>query len=589
MQPQTSQTNIPTAQNNPGDIKQNGQIATFSSPVQGQAALYNDLTSKMTGTSTTGINGQSSLYDFAKVYAPSSDSNNPAQYAASLANQLKVNPDTPIGTLMPRIDDFAKAVATNEGYMSSIGQTPQVPNGQNTNQTSQDPGFWKDLSSGNLGGAGKDAFNFAFPVVKDLADDAQGQNQKSFLQQLGDAGLSALWFVPGLGEGTDLLANIGKGALLGYGGDVSSKLSQGNTNLGQILTPGLGTLTGGVAGGILPKIMGSLGKTFTEEGAVSAAEDNVEKSIGATKSGRNFLSDSSGVGMNPSKLIVRSGSIPDIVDGRFVTDTAEQNIQKRIGQLGEARATALDKVIKPISVDELRQEALGQVGALKATGETGSMSTKINKIFDDFKSTYGDTISAKDLEKIKEAQAGASGIYKRTGQIGEQNASSIIGNVARGKIESLADEAGFPGMNEYNQYIKEHYNAMDALNKLNGQTVKGGRLGNMLRGHTIAGISGLAASSLGGGFLGTLAAAGGGEAGNAILSKILGETSISNPLRDAVMSKIAQENPDIVQRLLDFSGGKGDVAPLLSPKSSKIPGLVSSVLTKASARGGSAI
>ena len=128
-------SNIPTSQNNPGDLKQNGQIATFSNPAQGQAALYNDLTAKMTGTSSTGINGKSTLYDFAKVYAPDSDGNNSAQYAANLANQLKVSPDTPIGTLIPRIDDFAKAVSTNEGYQPQSSSNTQSP--QPTQPTSQ--------------------------------------------------------------------------------------------------------------------------------------------------------------------------------------------------------------------------------------------------------------------------------------------------------------------------------------------------------------------------------------------------------------------------------------------------------------------
>ena len=65
-------SNIPTSQNNPGDLKDpsTGQIRTFQDPIQGKAALYNDLTAKMTGTSTTGVGPSSTLLDFAKVYAP---------------------------------------------------------------------------------------------------------------------------------------------------------------------------------------------------------------------------------------------------------------------------------------------------------------------------------------------------------------------------------------------------------------------------------------------------------------------------------------------------------------------------------------
>lgn len=111
--------NIPTRQNNPGDLKTGGKIATYNSPIEGKAALYNDLTAKMTGTSSTGLNGNSSLVEFAKTYAPASDNNDPLQYAANLANKLGVSPDTKIGSLTSRIDDFANAVSGNEGYQNS--------------------------------------------------------------------------------------------------------------------------------------------------------------------------------------------------------------------------------------------------------------------------------------------------------------------------------------------------------------------------------------------------------------------------------------------------------------------------------------
>lgn len=109
--------NIPTKNNNPGDLKNSsGNFQSFSSIPEGKAALYNDLTAKMTGTSNTGLNGDSSLIDFSKKYAPSSDNNNSLQYAANLANKLGVSPDIKIGSLMPRIDDFANAISSNEGY-----------------------------------------------------------------------------------------------------------------------------------------------------------------------------------------------------------------------------------------------------------------------------------------------------------------------------------------------------------------------------------------------------------------------------------------------------------------------------------------
>ena len=91
-----------------------GSFRKFKSPEEGYAALMNDLQIKVSGASTTGLTGDSTLYDFSQKYAPSSDNNNPAQYTVNLANTLKVRPDTKLSELKSRIPDFAHAIATNE-------------------------------------------------------------------------------------------------------------------------------------------------------------------------------------------------------------------------------------------------------------------------------------------------------------------------------------------------------------------------------------------------------------------------------------------------------------------------------------------
>lgn len=110
--------NIPTRLNNPGDIKNTatGTFNTYGSPQAGFDALKNDLNIKISGKSKTGIKPTSSLRDFASVWAPDSDGNNSGKYASDLATSLGVTPDTPISALRDRQDDFANAIAKNEGY-----------------------------------------------------------------------------------------------------------------------------------------------------------------------------------------------------------------------------------------------------------------------------------------------------------------------------------------------------------------------------------------------------------------------------------------------------------------------------------------
>jgi len=119
--------NLPTSNNNPGDLRNVGQkgatvgtggFAKFNSPQEGFSALLNDLQTKIDN------HPEHTLADFTNQYASPSDNNDSAGYAAKLANQLKVAPNTSIGSLKGNIGQFAEAVASNEGYQ---GSTPPKP------------------------------------------------------------------------------------------------------------------------------------------------------------------------------------------------------------------------------------------------------------------------------------------------------------------------------------------------------------------------------------------------------------------------------------------------------------------------------
>jgi len=115
----TNQT-VANRNNNPGNIKDSvtGKFKVYNSPQEGYAALMNDLEIKKTGQSKTGLKPEHTLVDFAKVYAPSSDKNNPAQYAANLANIMGTRPDTQLKDLDTA--KWAEAVAQSEGYKGKI-------------------------------------------------------------------------------------------------------------------------------------------------------------------------------------------------------------------------------------------------------------------------------------------------------------------------------------------------------------------------------------------------------------------------------------------------------------------------------------
>lgn len=125
-----NQLTLANRNNNPGNIRDTstGNFKQFNSPQEGYAALLNDLEIKKTGKSSTGLKPESTLADFAKAYAPSSDNNNPAQYTANLANHMGVRPDSKLSEL--DTGKWAEAIANAEGYKGQEnGRSQQTPQG----------------------------------------------------------------------------------------------------------------------------------------------------------------------------------------------------------------------------------------------------------------------------------------------------------------------------------------------------------------------------------------------------------------------------------------------------------------------------
>lgn len=492
-----------------------------------------------------------------------------------------------------------------QAYLQQANQpstTPQsIPTAQAQTPAQNQPPETTLQKAGDVAGA---VGNFLFPIVGDIGADLNGSNKKTALQQTGDAALSALPFIPGLGEvgdvarGGEVAADVApsllsklagntvvKGAAAGYGTGVASNLSQGES-LRQSVTPNaaniLGAATGGVAGAVLPKLSGVLGKNFTQSGALKAVQSGLGDEVSRTVPGRTLLSSLPSGGQRALELISKSGATPEVSGTTFNVEDGIDKLQQRISSLSQARAEAIAKVAPTTKLDDLAAEAKGKITqapddasdaekhlAMQRmfSGEAQGMASKIDKIVADIKATTGkDELTAPELEAFKEAQTGNSKVFSRTGAIGDQNAASLLGGVAKDKIENLAKDAGFPGMKEYNAYIKDHYDAIKVLQRLGKQTVKGGRLGNMLRNHTIAGVSAVAGAPFG--IAGSLVGGGAGELAGHVLSKIMGETSLSNPLRDKIIERAAQEDPAAVQELLKFSGKTGKIAPLATPKSS---------------------
>lgn len=79
---------------NPGNLRSSifqssvvDGFAVFSSDLVGWMALQHDISMKAMGKTTTGLNGESTLEDFIKVWAPSSDGNDTKAYLNAVCAQ----------------------------------------------------------------------------------------------------------------------------------------------------------------------------------------------------------------------------------------------------------------------------------------------------------------------------------------------------------------------------------------------------------------------------------------------------------------------------------------------------------------------
>ncbi len=98
--------------NNPGNIRQGSNgFRTYSSMEEGYGALVNQLGLYQEGDSAH-TTGNETLLEAMKIYAPSSDNNNPTAYANRVAKAMGVTINTKISSL--DLDKWAAAISQVE-------------------------------------------------------------------------------------------------------------------------------------------------------------------------------------------------------------------------------------------------------------------------------------------------------------------------------------------------------------------------------------------------------------------------------------------------------------------------------------------
>jgi phage baseplate assembly protein gpV len=153
--PASGLTTPAAVNNNPGNLRNpDGSWQNFATPQAGFQALMNDVQLKQNGNSTHNIpdgpnagqklTANSSLTDMMRIYAPTSDRNDPVGYANTVAKNLGISADTAIGQIPTA--SLAAQIAQHE-----------------------DSNYWKAISQGQGQGAGS-ATGSLPPLVQKYAE-----------------------------------------------------------------------------------------------------------------------------------------------------------------------------------------------------------------------------------------------------------------------------------------------------------------------------------------------------------------------------------------------------------------------------------
>lgn len=475
-----------------------------------------------------------------------------------------------------------------------------------------------------------DLVNWAFPIAGDLYHDASGTSKKSALQQLGDLGLSGLWFLPGVGDvaeagirGAGLLGEAGAkiagqalgGAATGYAADVSSHLAQGQTNAGQVLTPGLGTLAGGVLGGAI----GKLGSKYGQEGVLNRVSNSNHSILDSLmKTGRMQERAYAKSGVSTGEFAANKGiNLAGLVDNaskRYNTIGTSRTIEDQANTLHSLVGEVAKNVPGNLDTAKLGKLIADRVG--RASGGKFMQAADRKAIVNDFfnkalSSDYGKQLDLSSLLNLKQ-EATILGKYNSTdpfvntaAAVEKRNVYRMIGHYLRRASETMAKKGGLDGLGKMNQLIGMHYDLADALAQLDGHAARGGRLGDALSGQAgeFAGsIIGDKVGGLSGTILGFLAGHLAGKGAAAIMRRMG-----SYPITQRLLNHIAETDPQIVdkfvselkkntakgaeaaseaKKLMNMASAGQQLSPIKHPQVGRKGGLLAGLITKAGARAG---
>lgn len=287
--------------------------------------------------------------------------------------------------------------------------------------------------------------------------------------------------------------------------------------------------------------------------AVDSLEQDYYKWAGQTKPGVKLINkteartvklNAAGTeGLTPQRTLAEAGIIPETQGTKFSTQAQADAYRTKLKPLHDAQTNAIaaaEKITAPVKTMELRQRALDGVRTKEniASGKAAKLEAEIKKEFDTYQKEYGDELPLSVVDDIKSAR------WKDTkfdfSQPLKSDTNYAIAKAAQKTIETTAKKAGLKEVGQLNREIGDRLEAAKYLESLDGNTLKGGRLGKY--------VLSLAGSALATSRIGKIVGFMGGE----LVADLLMKADIATPLRRTLLKNLQETNPAGYQKVLEW-------------------------------------
>lgn len=260
---------------------------------------------------------------------------------------------------------------------------------------------------------------------------------------------------------------------------------------------GLGAVKDVALDGASRALKNTAEKVFTKDLTATAAR---------TVGGRTALESG---GKDAIKTLIDERALPQIVDEKYSTAEAYSNLNKSISDIenNELQPTLKKASTSGIDtkqpIENLRKEALADIEKeFKASGNVGQAKSAVNKIFDDYKSSYGDYVSLQDVNDMKRGIR--TSVNFNSPKL-DSDISYHIGQALQKNIETSAQKLGLSDVHLINGKMARLIKAQKMLKYIENKPIKTGVVTGALKDAATFGGEALGSGSgvpLAGGYVG---------------------------------------------------------------------------------------